>query len=454
MNRASCGTDEAFPRVLDVDRASESEGAWLHALATEVFPLNRSLTGDGVRATLATFQKHLPGLRIHEVPSGTAVLDWTIPNEWLVREAYLEGPDGQRVVDFANCNLHVVSYSTAVDTIVELDELQSHLHSDIELPNAIPYVTSYYNPIWGFCLTHEQRESLKAGRYHAVIDAQLQPGSMTYADLLIPGELDDEVLITTYVCHPSMANNELSGPMVAVGIAKWLLALPRRRYSYRIVFAPETVGAIAYIDQHLELLRSRVIAAINLTCIGDDGDYSYLASRSGDTAIDRIARRVVRRRDPHVEYRYLDRGSDERQYGMPGIDLPIVSLMRTKYGSYPEYHTHLDDLTVVTPSGLQGGLDLVRDCLVELEATDYLRSTVIGEPQLGKRGLYHTMHARTVADEVLLRTHILAYADGQHSVADIAELCEVSEADVQLLVDELCEHELITRTALRQSHAE
>jgi aminopeptidase-like protein len=314
-------------------------------------------------------------------------------------------------------------------------------------------VTSYYHRTWGFCLTAEQREQLVDGEYHAVIEGTLEPGSLTYGELVIPGELEEEVLLSTYICHPSLANNELSGPMVAVGIAKWLMTLPSRRYTYRFVFAPETIGAIAYIDRNLDQLRSRVVAAINLTCIGDDGDYSYLASRMGTTAIDRIARRVVRSRDRAVEYSYLDRGSDERHYGMPGVDVPMISLMRTKYGAYPEYHTHLDDLTVVTPTGLQGGLDLVRDCLLELETATYYETTVLAEPQLGRRGLYHTMHARTVADEVLLRTNALAYADGQHSVADMAEMFGAPLGDVQAIVDELVHHGLLAPVPLRKASA-
>ena len=427
------------------------EGQFLHDLATRLFPIHRSITGDGVRQTLRLIQEHLPGLQIHEVPSGTAVLDWTVPDEWNVHAAYLEDPSGQRIIDIANCNVHLVSYSMPVDVRLPLEELQEHLHSDAEHPTAIPYVTSYYHRTWGFCLTEEQRRLLPDGEYHAVIDATLAPGSLTYGELVIPGECPEEVLITTYVCHPSLANNELSGPMVAVGIARWLMGLPSRRYTYRFVFGAETIGAIAYIAGHLEQLRSRVVAAINLTCIGDEGDYSYLASRLGNTPLDRIARRVVRRRERAVEYTYLDRGSDERHFGMPGVDVPMISLMRTKYGAYPEYHTHLDDLKVVTPAGLQGGLDLVRDCLIEVEDADYYRATVLAEPQLGRRGLYHTMHARTVADEILIRTHILAYADGEHSVADMAELFGIGEDDVRVLLDELVEHGLLVPTHLRKA---
>jgi aminopeptidase-like protein len=429
--------------------AALAEGAALHSLAKELFPVTRSITGDGVRRTLGVIADQLPGLRIHEVPSGTPVLDWTVPDEWNVRDAFVEDPTGARIIDFSTCNVHLVSYSEPTDVRLPLHQLREHLHVDHELPTAIPYVTSYYNRTWGFSLSAEQERTLLDGEYHAVVDSTLEDGHLTYGELVVPGDVDDEVFISTYVCHPSLANNELSGPMVAVGLARWLAQQPDLRYTYRFVFAPETIGAITYIAGNLAHLRSHVVAAINLTCIGDDGDYSYLASRMGNTPLDRIAKRVVKTRPQPVIYTYLDRGSDERHYGMPNVDLPMISLMRTKYGKYPEYHTHLDDLTVVTPSGLQGGLDLVRDCVRELESSQYFQGTVAGEPQLGKRGLYHTMHARTVADEVLVRTHILAYADGQHSIEDMAEMFGLPQQDVQLLIDELVTHGLLVPTHLK-----
>jgi aminopeptidase-like protein len=233
------------------------EGQFLHDLATRLFPIHRSITGDGVRQTLRILQEHLPGLQIHEVPSGTAVLDWTVPDEWNVHAAYLEDPSGNRIIDIANCNVHLVSYSTPVDVRLPLEELQEHLHSDAEHPTAIPYVTSYYHRTWGFCLTEEQRRLLPDGEYHAVIDATLAPGSLTYGELVIPGECPEEVLITTYVCHPSLANNELSGPMVAVGIARWLMGLPSRRYTYRFVFGAETIVNESKLQQLLEEYRTQ-----------------------------------------------------------------------------------------------------------------------------------------------------------------------------------------------------
>ena len=426
------------------------EGQFMHDLASRLFPICRSLTGDGVRETLAILGEHLPGLTVHEVPSGTAAFDWTVPDEWNIRGAYLEGPDGTRLIDFADSNVHVVGYSEPVDGRLTLEELQRHLHSDEELPEAIPYVTSYYNRTWGFCLPHEQRSQLVEGTYHAVIDSSLEPGSLTYAELVIPGDSDEEVFVSTYVCHPSLANNELSGPVVSTALAIWLMSLPRRRYTYRFVWVPESIGALTYTSRNLDHLRTHVIAGFNLTCIGDDGDYSYLASRLGDLEIDRIGRRVVATRSPAVEYSYLDRGSDERTYCAPGIDLPLISLMRTKYGSYREYHTSLDDLTVITPSGLQGGLDLVRDCIELLESNEYYVATVLGEPQLGRRGLYHAMHARTVADIVLMRTHVLAYCDGEHSVLDLADLLDLPVDDVLAIIDELVDHGLLVRLPSRK----
>ena len=380
------------------------------------------------------------------------MLDWIIPEEWNVFEAYISDTSGRKIVDFAKCNVHLMNYSTPINDVFSLDTLREHLHTDPVHRTAVPYVTSYYRRDWGFCLSAEQFTSLADGNYQVVIDSSLESGSLTYADFILPGESSAEVLITTYVCHPSLANNELSGPMVSLGLALWLQSLPHRHYTYRFVFAPETIGAITYIANNLEALRDNVVAGINLTCIGDDGDYSYLASRLGNTPLDRIAQRQVEQRPSPAIYTYLDRGSDERHYGMPGVDVPIISLMRTKYGKYPEYHTHLDDLSVVTPTGLQGGLDFVRDCITELENSLYPTTTVLGEPQLGKRGLYHTQHARTVTDQVLLRTHILAYSDGQHSVKDLSQLLSVPEETILLFVNELLEHGLITYERLQKQH--
>ncbi len=257
----------------------------MHALATELFPICRSITGDGVRKTLDILRRELPDLRTFEVASGSRAFDWTVPPEWNIRHASITGPDGETIVDFRDNNLHVVSYSHSVNAVLSLEELQKNLHSLPEQPDAIPYLTSYYKSQWGFCLTQRQREALKPGQYRALIDSTIAAGHLTYGELLIPGDSPEEIFLSTYVCHPSMANNELSGPVVATFLAKWLLGLEKRRYSYRIIFIPETIGSIVYLSRHLDLLKLRVIAGFNLSCIGDDRAYSYLPSRSGQTLV-------------------------------------------------------------------------------------------------------------------------------------------------------------------------
>lgn len=420
------------------------DGEYLHALARELWPLHRSLTGSGTRKTLAILQRELPGLVIHEVPSGTRAFDWTVPNEWTIRDAKLIGPGGDVIVDYANSNLHVIGYSTPVDLEISLADLQDHLHSIPEQPDAIPFVTSYYHPTWGLCLADRFRRELKPGTYRVVIDSELKPGSLSYGELVLPGGSTDEIFLSTYVCHPSLANNELSGPMVATGLARWLMQVPNRHYTYRFAFTPESIGAIVYASRNLKALKTNVIAGFQLTCIGDDRAYTYLASRNGNTRIDRIAKRVLSTRPNVRHYSYLGRGSDERTYSSAGIDLPFISVMRSRYGDYPEYHTSLDDLdNVVTPHGLQGGLDVVRECIEILETEKVLVTTTLGEPQLGPRGLYHTMLNKNTSDEVMLRTNILAYADGHHSTTDMAEIFEENQATIEHMVVELETHGLI-----------
>jgi aminopeptidase-like protein len=413
-------------------------------LLTRLFPICRSITGDGTRLTLSILRESLPGMAVHEVPSGTKVFDWTVPDEWNARGARLTGPDGQAVVDFADNNLHLVGYSVPCDVILPLEYLQEHLYSRPDMPDAIPYVTSYYCRHWGFCLPHSQREKLRPGNYHAKIDATLAPGSLTYGELIIPGRTEEEIFLSTYICHPSLANNELSGPVVLTELAKWLLAAPRR-YTYRIVFVPETIGSITYLSRNLREMKARVVAGFNLSCMGDDRAYSYVPSRRGGTLADRAALHVLTRFYPNfVHYSFLDRQSDERQYCSPGVDLPLCSVMRTKYSCYPEYHTSLDNLDLVSESGLRGGFTVLRQCLEALEANVVYSPKILCEPQMGKRGLYANLSTVGSTDGCVTNMmNLLAYIDGETSLLDIADILGLDVFLCARLAKILFDHEII-----------
>jgi len=421
-----------------------SQGQEMHNWVRDLFPICRSLAGPGTRETLSYLSELLPDMQVHGVPSGSKVFDWTVPEEWHIREAYIEDESGQRIVDFRNNNLHVISYSTPVDEIFSLDELQSHLHSLPKQPNAIPYITSYYSRVWGFCITDEQRKTLKSGQYRVVIDSEFVEGTLDYGELILPGKIKDEVLLSTYICHPSMANNELSGPAVTTALARWLMDNPNRRYTYRIIFIPETIGSIAYLSKHADYLKKNVRAGFVITCVGDDRTYSFVPSRMGGTLADRIALHALKSEvGDFDEYSFLDRGSDERQYCSPGIDLPVVSIMRSKYGEYPEYHTSLDDLSLVTPEGLQGGFDILKNCIEILEANHTWKATTPCEPQLGNHGLYPPRGSNTLAPEIRNMKHLLAYADGKHELIDIAEIIGVNALDCRDIADLLAEKGLL-----------
>ncbi len=423
---------------------SQNIGTEMHGWSKDLFPICRSLTGDGVRTTLAYMQERLPGLQILSVPSGTQAFDWIVPDEWTIRDAYVLDESGSRIIDFKTHNLHVVGYSEPVDQYLDLEKLKNHLYSRPDQPDAIPYITSYYARRWGFCLTHEKREKLKPGRYRAVIDSELKPGVLNYAELVLPGKSEQEVMLSTYVCHPSMANNEISGPVVTLALARWLQSLDNRRFTYRIVFVPETIGSIVYLSRNIDHLRRQVKAGFNITCIGDDRCYSYLPSRAGDTLSDRAALHVLKHIDPEFKrYSWLDRGSDERQYCAPGIDLPIATIMRSKYGQYPEYHTSLDDLSLVTPEGLKGGFNALQQAILAVEHNVHPKTTVLGEPQLGKRGLYPTLSTKESGMQVLAMMNLISYCDGSHDLIEIAELIGEPMGKLVEILKPLVAHGLI-----------
>lgn len=423
-------------------------GAWCYSLAEELWPLPRFLTGDAVRTTLQRLKLDLPPLQIHEVASGTKAFDWEVPPEWTIRQAYIEDGSGHRIVDFADNNLHIVGYSEPVNAEMSLHELQKHLYSLPEQPDAIPYVTSYYKRRWGFCLSQNQRDSLPPGSYRVVIDSDLRHGVLNYAELLIQGRVKEEILLSTYVCHPSMANNELSGPVVTAALAKWLIAQSALKYSYRIIFIPETIGSIVYLSENRDLIGGGVVkAGFNISCVGDNRCYSYLPSRSGDTISDHVALHVLKHISPQFKrYTWLDRGSDERQYCAPGVDLPVATIMRSKYGEYPEYHTSLDTLGgVVTSDGLAGGFGALRAAIFILENNFVPLVTTIGEPQLGKRGLYPDLSQKGSADHVRDMMNMISYCDGRRSLLEIADLIGVDFQNLFEISKPLLEEGLLVR---------
>lgn len=395
----------------------------LYDLAKRIFPICRSLTGEGVVETLEIIRSIIGNhLRIERVPSGTRCFDWTIPNEWWIKEAYIKGPDGKMVVNFRDNNLHVVNYSQPIHKLLPLDDLKRKLHFHKTLDDAIPYITSYYKKDWGFCLTKNKYESLLPGEYEVFIDSGLFEGHLSYGEILIPGECEQEILLSTYICHPSMGNNEVSGPVVTSYLTKWIMSKPRR-YSYRIIFIPETIGSICYLSRNIDRMKKYTVAGYNVTCVGDSLCYSFLPSRRGNSISDRVAKEVLSSLDEEVKYySYLDRGSDERQYCSPGVDLPISTIMRSKYGCYPEYHTSLDDLSFISQEGLFGSYNVLKECLTKIESLDIPIAINLCEPNMGSRNLYPKTGARGVGANTRLLMNILAYSDGHHSLKDISEI--------------------------------
>lgn len=417
----------------------------MYELTKTLFPICRSITGDGLRETLRILQNHIP-LQMHEVSSGTKVFDWTIPKEWNIKDAYVMDERGRKVIDFKTNNLHILGYSTPVHKTVDLIELQEHLYSLPEQPEAIPYVTSYYQERWGFCIAHKERENLKEGRYTVFVDSELKNGSLTYGEFIIPGTSEMEVFLSTYICHPSMANNELSGPVVTTFLAKWIMSQPRK-YTYRIIFIPETIGSLTYLSRNLDTMKKNVFAGFNISCVGDDRGYSYIPSRDGTTYADKVALNILSFKHPDfIKYSFLDRGSDERQYNAPGIDLPLCCILRSKYGEYPEYHTSLDNLDLVNSEGLKGAYDVFVECLRLIEKNAKYQTKVLGEPQLGKRGLYPTLSTKSSSEEVRNMLNFISYADGKNDLTDISNKIQVPAWELYSIAEQLLKADLIAKS--------
>ena len=430
----------------------QNKGQEMYHLAKKIFPYCRSITGQGVRDTLGDLKEYIEKdgnaqMKIYEIPSGTSVFDWTVPKEWLIREAYIEDEDGNHIIDMKKHNLHVMGYSTPVDEWVDLNELKKHIYTQPDQPDVIPYVTSYYKERYGFCMSENQLAQLTEGRYHMYIDSELMDGALNYAEVVIPGETEEEIFFSTYFCHPSMANNECSGPALSAALVRHVAAMERRKYTYRFIYIPETIGSITYMSTygHLQHMKDHIIAGFNLSCVGDDRDYSVVESKYADTLADRVLKNVLKyhTNNQYSTYSFLKRGSDERQYNAPGIDLPVVCFCRSKFGEYPEYHTSADDMSLVSPEGFQGSYEVLKQVIQALEYNEKYLVTVLGEPQLGKRGLYPTISQKGSYDAVKAMTNFIAYADGKNDLVDISDLIGVKLSELIQIIEKMLEQNLI-----------
>jgi len=417
-------------------------GEELHRFARELYPICRSITGDGLRRTLERIQNRIP-LQLSEVATGTPVFDWTVPKEWNIRDAYIKSADGKRIVDFHQCNLHVMNYSVPVQATMPLSELRPHLFTIPEKPDWIPYRTSYYKEDWGFCLSHNQMLALREGEYEVCIDSTLEEGHLTLGECYLPGHSTEEVLISCHACHPSLANDNLSGLAVAAYLAQFL-AGQSLHYSYRFLFIPGTIGAITWLARN-HATAERIRHGLVLTCIGDKGHFHYKKSRRGNAEIDRAVTHVLTHHTESPEFlEFSPYGYDERQYCSPGFNLPVGCLMRSVWGTFPEYHTSADNLEFIHPAQLAESLRVCAAVLGVLEGNfRYRNLNPHCEPQLGKRGLYRPTGGGTIEEELNARLWVLNLSDGDHSLLDIAEKSHLAFPMIQDAANLLVESGLL-----------
>ncbi len=400
----------------------------------KLYPICRSLTGNGTRKTLKIIKKQFPKLKIFKEKSGKKVFDWNIPPEWNIQNAYVIDKFGNKIIDFKKNNLHIVGYSIPVNKKIKKDELFKHLHSIPNQPKAIPYITSYYKRYWGFCVSDEKKKLFqkKYGKYDkfkVVIKSSLNKfGHLNYGELLIKGKSQQEILISTYICHPSMANNELSGPIVSMCLIDYFKKIKNLEKSIRFLFIPETIGSITYLSKNLDYLKNNIIGGYNLSCVGDEKNHSCMFTKYNNTQSDKalfIAYKKLRLK--FKVYSFLKRGSDERQYCSPGVDLPIASIFRTKYGEYPEYHTSLDNFKLVTKKGIKGGFKVTKKAIEILLKTIIPKNKIICEPQMGKRNLYPSISTKKPKKNTRNLMNFLQYCDGKNSLKDISKQIKLSD---------------------------
>ncbi len=418
----------------------------------KLFPICRSITGQGVVKTLNLIKKEFPELKIKKVKSGTKVFDWNVPDEWNVKDAYILDKDNNKIVNFKNNNLHLVNYSIPVNKLVLKNELLKNINFLKNQPNAIPYVTSYYKKKWGFCTSYNQFKQIKKkysnkDLFRIVIKSNLnKKGYLNYGELILKGKSKQEILISTYICHPSMANNELSGPVVSMGLINYFKKFKNLDKTIRFIFIPETIGSIVYLNKHLKYLKKYIIGGFNLSCIGDERKHSCMFSKYNNSPSDKSLQEAYKKLKikNYKVYSYLERGSDERQFNYPGVNLPITSIFRSKYGTYPEYHTSLDNFKLVTLKGVSGGFRVAREAISIILKNIYPKSTTICEPQLGRRGL-HKINLKKKYIDNLTKSYLdfLTYSDGTNSIKTISKIIGINLRNAKKVYSILLKNKLI-----------
>ena len=409
---------------------------------------NRSLAGEENRTTLKILKKVNPKLKVIEFKSGQKIYDWQVPNEWNVKDAWIKNKFGKKIIDFKKNNLHLVNYSIPIKKKIQTKELKKKIYTLKKKPNAVPYVTSYYEKNWGFCMSFNDLKKLKEKYYFININSKFKKGSMSVGEIIFPGKSSKQILISTYICHPSMANNELSGPCLSIYLSKWIMK-KKRKYTYRFVFLPETIGAITYIKKNYKDLKEKVISGLNITCVGDERKYSFLPSRNENGILDKIIVEVLKNNKiNYKKYNWKDRGSDERQYCWPNTDLSISSLMRSKYHDYPEYHTSLDKLgSVVTPKGFQGSFDIYKKIINLLETKNFPISSTYCEPMLSKINLYPKIGYKNKTSKLKIKSklilNILSYCDGTNSIEEISQKCNIKFLKCKKILENLNKKKLV-----------
>lgn len=424
------------------------DGDLMYEWCQKLFPIMRSLTGKGNILTLKFLKNHLNELKISSYRSNKKVFDWKIPPVWIFKGAYIMTLNDQVVINSDENNLHVMNYSDSIDRIVNVKELNKHLFSIPEKPTAIPYVTSYYRRDWGFSMAEQQRNELKEKFYKVRINTKFRRGRMHFGEALIKGESSKEVIFSTYICHPQMANNELSGPVMVTALMNYIKSkYPNPKYSYRALFLPETIGSISYLSKNFRKLKSKVIAGWVVTCVGDEGNFSFIPSRYGNNLADRISIKVLnanKATKDFKEYTYLNRGSDERQFCSPLINLPFASITKSKYGEYKEYHTSLDDLNFISSKGLWESLEIYKKIVDNLESNPRYFNTKSCEPFLQKYDLYPSISFKDKSNYSREILNVLAYCDGTNTLDDISEICQLKQSQVLKIVEVLLANKLIS----------